>query len=69
MGRVTTRAVMDTTKRRYIEYLGHIRRFENKYRLLISVLLGQVYGNREERKGYRGGHGAQELPPHCSVVN
>lgn len=38
--------VMNTIKKRKLEYLGHIMRNDNKYGLLKSVLQGKVYGKR-----------------------
>lgn len=38
--------IMNTIKRRKLEYLGHIMRNEGKYHLLISILQGKVFGKR-----------------------
>lgn len=38
--------VMKTIKRRKLEYLGHIMRNDNKYKLLKSILQGKVVGKR-----------------------
>lgn len=39
--------VMRTIKRRKLEYLEHIMRNENHYRLLKSILQGKLYSKRE----------------------
>jgi len=38
--------VMETIKRRKLEYLGHIMRNDNKYKLLKSILQEKVFGKR-----------------------
>uniref|UniRef100_A0A8D8SWG1 Uncharacterized protein n=1 Tax=Cacopsylla melanoneura TaxID=428564 RepID=A0A8D8SWG1_9HEMI len=38
--------VMNTAKKRKLEYLGHIMRNETKYKLVKSILQGKVFGER-----------------------
>uniref|UniRef100_A0A8D9AE48 Uncharacterized protein n=1 Tax=Cacopsylla melanoneura TaxID=428564 RepID=A0A8D9AE48_9HEMI len=38
--------IMNTVKKRKLEYLGHIMRNEEKYCLLKTILQGKVYGKR-----------------------
>lgn len=40
------REVMNTVKKRKLEYFGHIMRNEKKYDLLITILQGKVYGKQ-----------------------